>query len=254
MTIHRILPVSLLSLFVLFSPISLLMAVDADDWTLEDVLKKVEEANGGIEAIEEISNIRVRGEIVTPDNAYDFLLLKKRPNMVRIHLLFQGRSVENGFDGKTAWRRLWLKGRDRVKKLTAAELAQTNLDIDFDGPLIGDAMPGETRRFLGVERIERVDYFIVLVESDLVQTRHYIDSRNFREWKTIREILEDGEVVAATESEYFDYNRHKTIWMAHRILRTLPDGTTETVIVEDAEIDPGILDRAFEMPKQWSQD
>lgn len=252
MSTIRSLSLSLLLAFVSLGVVSSLEAVNAEDWTLESVLKKVEEANGGIDAIESVTNLRVRGEIVTPDMAYDFLLLKKRPNMVRIHLMFPGRSVENGFDGKKAWRRVWIKGVDRVEELSGADLAKTNLDLDFDGPLIGEALPGMEREFEGVERIDRVDYFIVLVKGEHVITRHYIDSRNFREWKTVREVYEDGEVVSTATSIYSDYQRHKTIWLAHRIRRILSDGSEETVVITEAEVDPGILDRAFAIPRQWS--
>ena len=229
-----------------------LQAIDAADWTLEAVLKKVEDANGGIDAIETVTNLRVRGEIITEDLAYDFLLLKKRPNLVRIHLMFPGRSVENGFDGKNAWRRVWIRGEDRVEELSSADLAKSNLDLDFDGPLIGEVLPGMERELLGVERIDRVDYFVVLVKGQHVQTRHFIDSRNFREWKSVREVHEDGELVSAATSIYSDYQRHKTIWLAHRIRRILADGSEETVVITEAEVDPGILDRAFAIPRQWS--
>jgi hypothetical protein len=226
--------------------------IDADSWTLEDVLTKVETTNGGVDAIESTTNLRVRGEVISDGMTYEFLLLKKRPDKVRIHLMFQGRSVETGFDGETGWRRVWVGGRDTVDKLSAAELANANLDIDFDGPLIGDPLPGTERAFDGVERINRIDYFVIRVETPLARTRHYIDSRTFREWRTIREILEAGEVSGTVVTTYSQYRRHKTIWLAEKVERTLPDGKKETIIVKDAEVDPGILDRAFELPRQWS--
>lgn len=229
-------------------------AIDADAWTLEDILSKVESTNGGIDAIESTTNLRVRGEVLTDGVEYEFLLLKKRPDKIRIHLMLKGRSIETGFDGTTGWRRVWVNGRDTVEQLSEADLANANLDIDFDGPLIGDPLPGTERSFDGVERINRVDYFVVRVENDLARSRHYIDSRTFREWRTIREILEDGTVTGTVVTNYFQYNRHKTIWLAEKVVRTLPNGKTETIMVKEAEVDPGILDRVFELPRQWSGD
>jgi hypothetical protein len=226
--------------------------IDGDSWTLEDVLAKVEQTNGGIDAIESTTNLRVRGQVITDGISYEFLLLKKRPDKVRIHLMHQGRSIETGFDGETAWRRVWANGRDKVHKLSDAELANANLDIDFDGPLIGDSLPGTERSFEGVERINRIDYFVIRVENALSRTRHYIDSRTFREWRTIREVLEAGEVTGTVVTTYSQYRRHNTIWLAERVDRELANGKTETILVKDAEVDPGILDRVFELPKQWS--
>jgi hypothetical protein len=226
----------------------------AEDWNLESVLRKVEEANGGINAIESTTNLRVRGTVEAEGVTYDFLLLKKRPDKVRIHLMHKGRSIETGFDGTTGWRRTWIQGQDRVAVLSEAELASANLDIDFDGPLIGEPLPGISRSYLGMERIDRVDYFVVLVESELHRTRHFIDSRTFREWRTIREILKDGEVEGEVVTTYFQYKRHKTIWLAERVERLLPGRKLEVITVTDAEVDPGLLDRVFAVPKQWASD
>jgi hypothetical protein len=237
-------------LIILLAPV--LRGAKAEDWNLEAVLRKVEEANGGINAIESTTNLRVRGSVEADGIVYDFLLLKKRPDKVRIHLMHKGRAIETGFNGTTGWRRIWYQGRDQVTVLTETELANANLDVDFDGPLIGDPLPGTRRSFAGVERIDRVDYFVILVENELHRTRHYIDSRTFREWKTIREILENGEVTGEVTTHYYQYKRHNTIWLAERVERRLPGGALEVISVKDAEVDPGLLDRVFQVPREWS--
>lgn len=230
-----------------------LVALDAGQWTLEEVLGRLEEANGGLKTIESTTNFRVQGEVRNGETVYDFLLLKKRPDKVRIHLMHQGRSIETGFNGQRGWRRIWVQGRDRVAELTDFELASANLDIDFDGPLIGPVLPGTKRELLGVERIDRVDYFVILVEDPQARSRHYIDARTFREWKTVREILKDGEVATTVETVYSRYRRHKTIWLAEQVERIFQDGSSELILVKQAEIDPGLLDRVFEMPEQWAE-
>lgn len=68
---------------LLFATPSSTLAKDLNEWTLEEVLHSVAEANGGLEAIEKITNARFFGEIITEDSAKDFFLLKRRPNMVR---------------------------------------------------------------------------------------------------------------------------------------------------------------------------
>jgi hypothetical protein len=198
-------------------------------------------------------DLRMRGKLKTDEGTYDFLLLKKRPNKVRIHLMYRGRSVETGFDGITAWQRTWIDGKDEVRELTKEELRAADLETDFDGPLIGEASIGETRTLAGIERVDRTDYFVVVVEDPRIRTTHYVDSRTFREWKTIREVLDDeGNVKSESTSVYSDYKKHKTIWVAGTVTRTNKDGSSEVITIEETEIDPGILDRAFTMPKQWS--
>jgi outer membrane lipoprotein-sorting protein len=232
---------------------SLVFALNAEDWKLEDILVKVEDANGGIDSIKAVSDLRMRGSIKSTDVTYDFLLLKKRPNKLRIHLMYKGRSVETGFDGIEGWQRVWIGGEDTVRTLSKDELAAANLETDFDGPLIGTAPPLMTRTFVGVERVDRTDYFLIKVEEPKSRTIHYIDSRTFREWKTEREVLDaEGEVTDVVVNFFTEYRKHKSIWIAEHLTRVNQAGETEEIFIEEVEIDPGILDRAFVKPKQWS--
>jgi len=250
MRIWKLPPVFTAALCLL--PSVMTQAIDEDTWTLEDVLEKVVEVNGGLDTVESTTNLRVIGKVHRGDFVYDFLLLKKRPDMVRIHLMHKGRSIETGFNGETGWRRIWDRGRDSVEVLTEAQLASANLEIDFDGPLIGEALPGTERSYLGVERVNRIDYFVIGVENALSRSRHYIDSRTFREWRTVREILNGEEVVGTVVTTYSQYTRHGTIWLAERVERVLPDGSSDMITVDKAEVDPGILDRVFDVPREWS--
>mgnify|MGYP005844680447 CR=1 FL=1 len=221
---------------------------ETSGWTLEEVLSRVEAANGGMEAIESVTNIRVLGAVETDGTTYDFLLLKKRPDKIRIRLMMKGRVIETGFDGETGWRRLRDKGQERVSPLSEEELAAANLDLDFDGPLIGKPMPGTERRYGGIERIGRGDYFVVVVESAGSISRHYVDARTFRELRTVRQPIEGGEPGEERLTEYFDYARHGTIWFAERVERELPNGGREIIRMRKVELNPGILERAFSMP------
>ena len=232
-----------------FAP-SVLNSADLEDWTLDEVLEKIEEANGGEDAIHSVTNARFLGEVEGQDTAYDFVLLKKRPNKMRIHLLLKNKSVENGFDGSVGWRRYTQRGHDRVVALEGDELLAQRIEADFDGPLVGVPTEGVVRRLVGIERIARIDYFIIEVQTPLGRSSHYIDSRTFRELKSIRHHTpEDGEPYD-TVSHFHEIQRHEQIWVAHRVERVLKDGKKETVFIKEVELNPGILDMAFKLPKE----
>jgi hypothetical protein len=227
-----------------------LQSAGLEDWTLEDVLAKILEANGGEDGVMAVTNVRFIGEIKGASNAFDFVLLKKRPNKMRIHLNMYKRSIENGFDGQNGWRRYTVDDRTKVVDIEGEELFLLRVQADFDGPLVGASFKGTTRRLVGVERIDRVDYFLVAVDSEMDTTLHYIDSRTFRELKAIKKSSSpDGEPVEVT-SFFYDVQRHAQIWIAHRVERHLPDGSVETILIEDVEINPGILDMAFARPEE----
>ncbi|HKJ90366.1 MAG TPA: hypothetical protein VJ960_04495 [Oceanipulchritudo sp.] len=217
-------------------------------WTLEEVLSRVEAANGGMEAIEAVTNIRVMGEVETNGVTHEFLLLKKRPDKIRIRLMMKGRVIETGFDGETAWRRLRDNGQERVLPISKEELASAGLDLDFDGPLIGQPLPGTQLSLRGIERIGRGDYFVVVVEKENSISRHYLDARTFRELRTVSQRIEDGEPGKEFMNEYFEYKRYGTIWFAERVEREMADGGREIIRVRQVELDPGVLDRSFAMP------
>ena len=228
-------------------------AFNAEDWSVEEVLVKVLEANGGRENIDAISDVRMRGVIEGAETNYDFLLLKKRPNKLRVHLISKGRSVETGFDGIRGWQRVWQGPEDTVRELDSAEMAETGLDTYFDGPLISRDRPLVTRSLEGVERINRTDYFLVKVVEPKAVTVYYVDSRTFREWKTVRTVLDkDGEVKDTIETIFEDYAKYAGIWIAETVIRTTSNGAQERIILNDIELNAGILDRAFVIPHQWS--
>lgn len=240
------------SLFLFATPFHM-HAKDLSEWTLEEVLHSIAEANGGLESIEKITNARFFGEIVTEEGAKEFLLLKRRPNMVRSRLSDANGAMETGFDGETGWQRFERSGFDKVVQIDDPKrIRALLLDSDFDGALIGDPQEGVSRRLFGIERIDRVDYFIIEVVSPSGTTLHYIDSRTFRELKTVKTTQsEDGE-DSRIVSFYHDNRKHSGIWVSHRVERQLADGSAETILIHDVEMNPGILSRAFRMPEEYN--
>jgi outer membrane lipoprotein-sorting protein len=230
------------------APLSLWSAIE--DMSLEDVLLKVEEANGGAEALAAVTNARFRGEVQGADSTYEFVLLKKRPDKMRIHLITPLSTTESCYNGETGWRRFNRAGYDKVVQLEGKALTRLRLESDFDGAVVGEIAEGGTRELIGIERIDRVDYFVIATENELGRTLHYIDSRTFREYKTVKkDVSEDGE-SGETVAYFKENQRHAQIWVSHRVERHLPDGKKETILIKEVEINPGILDRVFDMPEE----
>ena len=220
------------------------------DWTLDDVLGQIARANGGTESIESVTNVRIRGDVEGVDTDYEFLLLKKRPDKLRLRLMFRGNSIENGFNGTTAWRRVTRSGYDKVEELGREQRQALAVDADFDGLLIGPLPAGMSRRLVGTERIDRVDYFIIEVKGEERLSRHWVDSRTFREHKS--EQYEPGEADGEPTrvTLYDDYVKHGGIWVSQHVERQLPGGGKETIRIREVEINPGILDMAFDKPEE----
>jgi hypothetical protein len=230
-----------------------LSAAGLEDWKLEDVLKRLEEANGGLESIQKVSNVRIIGEIESAEGGYNFSLLKKRPDRFRLGLSSQGRSIDTGYDGITCWKKTDLGTSVTVEELTGEQKTGILVEADFDGPLIGDAPLDSSRRLVRTERIDRVDYFVVEVNGPRGLFHHFVDSRTFREMKV--EHYEDGDLGAKPRiTIYNDYERFGGIWVSMNVERTMPDGKVENIRIRHVEINPGLLDFIFEMPEQGASE
>ncbi len=221
------------------------------EWTLEEVLEAVVDANGGWENIEKVTNVRFLGEVVSEDTSFQFVILKRRPDMMRARMESPLRVMETGFDGTTAWRRMKYRGFDRVTEITDPVTKQSILlEADFDGLLIGDPPEGVSRKLAGVERIDRVDYFVVEVGTFRGTQRFYVDSRTFRQLKVVSEQTgPDGETER--EVTWFEENRrHNGIWIAHKVVKEHSDGRTEVARMHEVDINPGMLSFPFRMPEE----
>lgn len=218
-------------------------------WTLDKVLDRLEQANGGEEAIQAIRNVRIQGRVESGEQELEFTMLKKRPNRLRLILRMEEGLVTTYYDGEEGWRTLERNGQVRTVQLEEEETADFLMETDFDGPLLGEAMPGMERTFLGVERIDRVDYLVVETRWRDTQTRHYIDSRNFRELKMERYELSDGEARLVTTAYYKDYKKFGPLWLAQRIERVPEGAALEVVLVEQVDLNTALLDRAFRAPQ-----
>ena len=222
-----------------------------EDWSLEEVLTRVEEANGGLEAIENVTNARFIGSVEGSQDAYDFLLLKRRPNLMRSRLKQDEKVLETGYDGSVAWRRLEQGGYDKVEQVTDAEtIRNIKIEADFDGPLIGDLPQGMERHLKGVERIDRIDYFVIEILTERASALHYIDSRTFRELKLVKTVKQDGKEPLVIVTTFHDLEKYSGIWVSRRVEKESSNGLKETIRIHTIEMNPGILDFSFKMPKE----
>ncbi len=226
-------------------------AKNVEDWTLAEVLAEVAEANGGLEAINRVTNARFIGNVEGGDVAYDFLLLKRRPNKMRSRMMMRDKVVETGFDGSIVWRRFEQGDYDKVELVDDPEFVRNiEIEADFDGPLIGEAAKGLALELKGVERLDRIDYFVIEVKSEKSSALHYVDSRTFRELKLVKTVLREGMDPLVVTSIFHDIERYSGIWVSRRVEKETSAGDRETIHITTVEMNPGILDFSFKMPKE----
>lgn len=219
----------------------------AQDGLLDDVdaiLAAISEANGGAENLESVRSLRVVGTIGSAEETYDFALIKKRPSKVRMTIMYKGRVVESGYNGEQAWRRVTVGTQEQVQDI---EMDEFGLEIDFDGPLMGEAVGGEVITFEGTQREGRLEYYILKVlRPSGDYSLHHIDTRTFREARV--EYFTAGETVPNSVSHFEDYFQERGVWFARLMRRVNPDGVEETVKISGLDMNAGIFNSSFEKP------
>jgi hypothetical protein len=218
---------------------------------LEEILARMEEANGGRERIEAISDIRFSGTIESPEGPFAFVLFKKRPDKLRMSLQSYPWKVVSGYDGTLCWREVIKEGQRRVFELEGADRDAFLIHgSDFDGPLLGSPPEDVSRSLVGMERIGRVDHYVIEIQRPKGVSRHYIDSRTYRESMTVNHPETDSGNPEPTTTRYSEYQRHQGLWIAHRVERETASGIEEVILIKEVQFNQGVLDMAFAMPEK----
>lgn len=217
--------------------------------TLEEVMERYKEANGGQENLEYVNSLRVFGTMEEDGIVYDIVMVKKRPNLKRIALRHLQNSLVMGFDGQRSWRAFehhgMLVGLELLEGIEAMRFEQ---DVDFDGPLLSGDTEGQQVRLARTERIGRVEYYVAEIIRPDERTEVFIDSRNFREHKTVLFRNDDEGNPVRIESRLGNYEQVGGIWVAMLVERFVDGNLTTRIRLDRAEVNPGIFDSFFEMP------
>jgi outer membrane lipoprotein-sorting protein len=102
-------------------------AVAAQDLTLDQILKKNEDAIGGADAISRVQTLRTTSRMVMSDGQTEMVatVSSKRPNFVRIETAVMGSNIVWAFDGTTAWMINPLAGGSEPQKMDEATIARS---------------------------------------------------------------------------------------------------------------------------------
>ncbi len=132
------------------------VAACAQDLTLDEILKKYDEALGGADAIANVRTLRMTSRAILGNGDIETMMTQsvKRPNLVRAEISTMGNSVISGFDGTTGW--ILTAGSSQAQKLDEAAVAKiaNNGRIEkLIGSLAGLKAVGNKVELLGKENV-----------------------------------------------------------------------------------------------------
>ena len=150
------------------------------DPELQRILKAHVDAMGGWRAWNKVESIRLTGTIEREGETYDFCIIKKRPDQIRVTLTFdiegtQGEKAQaiQSSDGKNGWKATRLAGDQKIEKiaLNEAETEQLVSDSNIEPKLINFMLRGYK-----ITLDETTEDIVILTVRDKDRT----DSKNWR--------------------------------------------------------------------------
>lgn len=189
---------------------------------------------------ERADSIGCRGTVSEGSLTREFVLFKKRPGSIRIHMVQDGLVVGVlAYDGASAWRQVPGKPPSRIEGAEADSLMAAGR---FDDPLVGYRERGATARLESAPGATPIR--LSIRESSGAEVVETIDSVTYSE-------LSLGHRDSAgkwNEIRFRDYSKVGSLSVP-RVQETWIDGVLRsTTRITDIRLDSGVLARIFSMP------
>lgn len=221
--------------------------------SLEELIAKHIEANGGQEHIDNIRSLRATSRIDSDQVVTKITMIKKRPSSQRVVFKTGKITVTKGIFEGIAWQKLEGPGGEIAKWMEREEAIDFYDSSHFDSYLLRKQRPGYKMEFLGRTRFNEEEAYEVAVES--------INSGNFSIFVDPEELYETGIrthkqvglVDVAIDTIYKKNKKIDGVWVAMQI-ETYEDNVLMTSLeIEDLEFNVGAPNFYFRAPSELTQ-
>jgi len=226
------------------------LAASAWPQTADELVAKNIEAKGGLEKIQAIKTLRMKGRL----NQGGFTAVVgqelKRPAMLRTTFTVQGMTAIQAYDGQTGWQISPFQGRKDPELLGEDDLRDLVEDADMDGPLVDHKAKGNTVEYLGHDTVDGDDVYrlkCTLKNGDIVD--YYLDPDSSLEIRTERQQFIRG-AVRERQSDLGSYKPVAGVMFPYSIESGPKNNPSvrSKVIIESIEANVPIDDAGFKMP------
>lgn len=150
--------------------------------TLQSILEKNYEAQGGLKNLKAIQTTMTQGKMMTQGLELPLTIYMKRPNLMRSEILVQGMKIISVFDGTQGWMINPMMGSMDPIDMPAEELKNVKEQADMDGFLIDWKEKGHKLELIGKEDVEGAEAYHIKVTTKDSTIRHiYIDADSYLE-------------------------------------------------------------------------
>ena len=224
-------------------------SLHAADLTVDEILAKNAAARGGLDKLAAVKSMRLSGKLSMAGMEAPFMMVKKRPEMVKMEFTIQGMTGIQAFDGTNGWMVMPFMGKKDAEAMSGDMLKELKEQADFDGPFIDYAKKGNKVELLGKADVEGSPaYKVKLTTKEGSETTVYLDAETFLEVKMEAKRKMQGQEIEG-ETTLGNYQEVEGLLIPFSI-EMKPKGAPagQAITIEKAEINPTIEDAAFAMP------
>jgi hypothetical protein len=228
----------------------LLFSLNLSAQTVDEVIAKHIEAQGGMAKLKALQSIRMTGKFEAGGMQAIFTQLYKRPMKTRLDIQIQGMSMVQAYDGHNGWKIVPFTGKKDPEPMTNDELKNIRGQADIDGPLMDYKAKGSTVELIGKEKIDGGDaYHLKVTLKDGSLREMYLDASTFLVSKILVKTTMQGAEVEL-ESNATDYRQVDGVMFPFSIEQhaTSGNGPGQKISFTKVEVNPPVQDSIFRMP------
>ncbi len=222
----------------------------AADPTLDEVIAGYIETSGGKDAMDAIKTAKAEGTMIFPGGLEAPFTIEFQPpeRRMRLDFEFQGMTAVNAYDGETGWAIQPFLGKTTAEPMAEDQLKQAQDQADFFGPLIDYADKGHSPELIGITDVEGTEaYHIKLTKANGDVENWYLDTEYNLPFRVEAKADIQGQQVE-TNTIYGDYKEVGEMVFAHAITVDFGAAGSQTIVVNDMELNVDIDNDRFTMP------
>jgi len=217
--------------------------------TVDEVIARNVQARGGLDKIKAVQEQRSAGALLAGSFQATVVQVNKRPDKVREETTFQGFTLVQAYDGKSAWQINPFGGRKDPQLMSEDDARSLVIDADIDRPLVNYKEKGHKAELVGHDSVEGTDCYkikLTLKNGDIFT--YYLDADSFLELKLETKMTIRG-AIQEQESYYGDYEEVEGMYFPFAIETAQKgDSNRAKITVQKIEINKPVDDSTFVMP------
>jgi hypothetical protein len=232
----------------LYLIITALCCVAASAQTADEVINKHIQARGGLEKLKAVKSFKATGKLIQGGQELAVVLLRKRPESMRMELSIQGKTFVQGYDGSVGWVLSPFSGSLDAEKMSEEQVRVLANQVDFDGPLVDYKAKGNGVELIGKDDVDGSEcYKFKITRKNGDISYIYIDAENFLEVKTTDKIKQQGSEIEV-DTYQANYKTLNGMALPYAVEGKVKGQTAYQVAIDTIELDTAMDDGIFHIP------